>query len=148
MSKKNKEKKMFDYDERFESYFTSSEEGEYITKAICSKGVTKIYIYSTLADVEILPSSTSKISATLQGELYGEQFYFTVFRLKNKVYVFATCNVERVSPTRLFVTIPKMPETKVEVVTNRANIIAKSELVAKRLELKAGKGLQKKVNAK
>ncbi len=140
-SKKNKNK--YEYDERFENYFVGYEEGEYIAKSVYSRGVKRIYIYSTAADVTILPENTTEISSTLHGELYGEQFHFDVFRLENTVYIYATCDVERISPIRLLVTLPNTEEYKIEVVTNLASITVKKELVAKKLELKAGKRLQK-----
>ena len=143
MSKKCKKNK-YEYDEKFENYLVECEEGEYITKSVYSGEVKRIYIYSTAADVTILPSNANEISSTLQGELYGEQFYFDVFRRENTVFIYATCDVDRVSQIRLFVTLPNTDEYKIEVVTNLASITVKKELVAKKLKLKAGKSLQKK----
>ena len=132
-----------DFD-RFESYFTETEEGEYITRKIYGKGVKKIYIYSTVADVVISSSATSYIEATLQGELYGEQFYFSAFRLdEDKVYIYATCNVERKMPISLNITFPRTEGYKVDVVTNKGSVIAKNGLTVKKFKVKTGKGLQK-----
>ena len=130
--------------EQFENYFTETEEGEYITKKIYGKDVKKIYIYSTVADVTISSSATSYIEATLQGELYGEQFYFSAFRLDGeKIYIYATCNVERKTKINLNIILPKTEEYKVNVVTNKASVTAKNGLLVKKLKVKIGKGLQK-----
>lgn len=133
-----------EYNETLDGYLAEFEEGEYVQRKLSRKGVKKIYIYSTLADVDISSSATEKITATLQGELYGEQFYFTMFRLDNTVYVYATCNVNRVQPCRMFVTVPETTEYKLEIVTNRASATVRRNVPVKRLKIKAGKCLQKK----
>ncbi len=132
------------YNEAVDQYFRDSEEGEYIQYGISRKGVKKIYIYSTLADVDISFSASEKITATLQGELYGEQFYFTMFRLDNTVYVYATCDVDRLQPCRLFVTVSETNEYKIEAVTNKASVTVRKGVRVKKLKVKAGKCLQKK----
>ena len=133
-----------DYNETLDEYLAEFEEGEYVQKKLSRRGVKKIYIYSTLADVDISSSATEKITATLQGELYGEQFYFTMFRLDNTVYVYATCDVDRFQSCRLFVTVPETTEYKLEIVTNRASVTVRRDVPVKKLKIKAGKRLQKK----
>lgn len=139
MSKKEKK----NFYENFDNYFTESEEGEYITKKVFGDEVEKVFIYSTNADVSVSSGCTCYVEATLQGELYGEQFYFTIYRLgKNKVYIYATCNVEREGKLKLSVVLPMLGEYKINVVTNQADVVIRESLDAQEVRIEAGRGLE------
>lgn len=141
MSKKYTKKKMSNSSMDFDRYLTEAEEGEYTTKKFRVKGVKGIYIYSTTADVAVLPSSEKNITATLFG-VRGEAQYFDMFRLdENTLCIYATSDVGSIAQSRLVVSLPESKRYNIQIVTNCGQAEVEKRVSVKKLKLEVGKGI-------
>lgn len=120
------------------------EVGEYITKRILFKGVRNVYIYSTLADVTVLPTSRGVITATLLG-VRSETQYLDMFMLDiDTMCIFATCDAQSIASSDLFVALPRDAAYNIQIVTNQGEAkIEKGVLIWKK-KLEIGKGIVQK----
>ncbi len=141
MSKKYTKKEMDKSGMDFDRYLADVEEGEYITKKLWVKEVKGIYIYSTTADVTVLPSSDKNITATLLG-VRGDMQYFDVFRLDEKTLcIYATCDVDSIAQSRLVVSLPETKRYNIQIVTNCGQAEVEKRVSVKKLKLEVGKGI-------
>ena len=117
------------------------EVGEYITKRLLLKGVRNVYIYSTLADVIVLPSSSEVITSTLLG-IRSDTQYFDMFMLDtDTMCIFATCDAQGIASSNLFVALPRDSAYNIHIVTNQGGAkIEKGVLIWKK-KLEIGKGI-------
>lgn len=120
------------------------EEGEYITKKIFYRGIRNIYIYSTLADVTVLPSSRNIITATLFG-IRDETKYFDMFMLdRNSMCIFATCDAQGIASTNLLVALPRDTAYNLQIVTNRGEANIEKGILLWKKKLDIGKDIVEK----
>ena len=139
------------YNVENDRYFEMEDTGEFITRKLQAKGVRRICIYSTLADVIVRRGVDDNFTATLQGYLSGEKAqYFDMFRLEGQedtIYIFATCDADSCIHTKLFVEIPQysfgsyQAINTFEITTNVAEITLSGSFVTSNLRIKKGKGI-------
>lgn len=140
MSKKYTKKEMGNDVVTSDRYLFEVEEGEYITKKIRTK-VKGIYIYSTTADVTVLPSSEKSITATLFG-VRGDAQYFDVFRIDEyTLYIIVTSDTDSIAQSKLDVFLPESQRYNIQVVTNCGGIRVEEGVSVKKMKLEMGKGL-------
>ena len=142
MSKKYDVKRDCMYSMDFDRHLVECEEGEYITKTLNVEGVRNVYIYSTLADVYVVPSEEDKITATLHSDFIGSTKYFDVFRLsEDMLYIFATCDAQSIEKYKLFVSLPESTTYNIQIVTSYGEATVYHKVLFNKLKLEVGKGL-------
>lgn len=125
-------------------YFMECEEGEFLSKKIRTKGIENVYIYSTLADVEILVLGEEKATATLYGDISKDMYYFDMFRLsEDTLYIFVTCSAQSIIHTtsKLVVTLPRTTMYNLQVVTSYGTAVVDEESSFRKLKLEIGSGI-------
>ena len=141
MSKKYTKKGMSHNVVTSDMYLFEVEEGEYITKKIRTNKVDGIYIYSTTADVTVLPSSEGNITVTLFG-VRGDMQYFDVFRLDEyTLYIIATSDNDSIAQSKLEVFLPESQKYNIQAVTNCGSIRVEKGVQVKKMKLEDGKGI-------
>ncbi len=122
MSKKYAKKNTDDHSMDFCRYLMDCEEGEYITKRFSGNSIRDVYIYSSTANVNILSSSDGVVTATLLC-VKSEKQYFEMFMLdEDTLYIFATCDVQSLAQSNLFVALPEDVSYNVQIVTNLGDV--------------------------
>ena len=141
MSKKYTKKEMSSNVVTSDRYLFEVEEGEYITKKIRTNEIKGIYIYSTTADVTVMPSSEKNITVTLFG-VRGDVQYFDVFRLDEyTLYIIATSDNDSIVQSKLDVFLPESQKYNIQVVTNYGCARIEEGISVKKMKLEVGKGI-------
>ena len=118
-------------------YLCETEEGGYITKNF-KEEVKGVYIYSTIANVIVLPTSKKNITATLIGVQSGMQ-YFDMFRLdEDMLYIFATYDVDTLQKYELLVFLPKCKRYNIQIVTNCGHAKVEKGVLTQKSKIETG----------